>query len=630
MLPQPRWSKWLWMCWPNQVPSMIAVFGLARIIGHISFLGSGANGFFARSSTRQASAAFGSVPPVGSQRSVQRRILAPGLAFSWMTRETFGRWAGALAPPVACVLPHADRAAALTAAIRMARVAWPARSMFIIMPVGRAPAPRGSGRRVTCEAWIMSSLLRDLAGAVGEPYLLTDPGMLAGYTTDWTRRYHGPASCAVRPGSAAEVAKVVRCCAGHGAALVPQGGNTGLVGGSVPPPGPAGQRNGVVVLSSGRLTGLEPVDTLAGQVTAGAGVTISQLRGHAASAGFEYGVDLASRDSATVGGTIATNAGGIHGIRYGPTRAQLLGVAAVLADGRVINRLSGLPAESAGYDLAQLLAGSEGTLGVITAARLRLWPAEPVAAVVLAGAAGVAAAAALQAAIRTAGAVIRAAEYFEAAALDLVRERAQLALPLGRAHAAYLLAEIAGRAEDADRLARAGLPPDAAVALDRSGQAALWAYRERITEAIGATGIPHKMDVAVPVARLAAFRAELDDAVRAVAAGRDWAVIAFGHIGVGNLHVNVLGPDPGDDSVDQAVARLAAAHGGSVSAEHGIGRAKARWLALTRPAAEIAAMRAVKTALDPAGLLNPGVLFPDCEDPEWRTHPTAVTSPTPT
>ncbi len=487
----------------------------------------------------------------------------------------------------------------------------------------------------------MNSLLRDLAGAVGEPHLLTDPAVLAGYTTDWTRRYHGTACCVVRPGSAAEVAEVVRCCARHAAALVPQGGNTGLVGGSVPaagsyrggPDGHGGQDGrdgGAVVLSATRLTALGPVDTLAAQVTAGAGVTIGQLRAHAARAGFEYGVDLASRDSATVGGTIATNAGGMHGIRYGPTRAQLLGVAAVLADGCVINRLSGLPAESAGYDLAQLLAGSEGTLAVITAARLRLWPAEPVAAVVLAGASGVAEAAALQAAIRAAVPGIRAAEYFEAAGLDLVRKRTGLALPLGRARAAYLLAEIAGTAVDAGRLSGAGLPPDAAVALDRSGRAALWAYRERITEAISASGIPHKMDVAVPVARLAAFRAELDGVVSAVAGGRDWPVIVFGHIGVGNLHVNVLGPDPGDTGVDEAVSRLAAAHGGSVSAEHGIGRAKTRWLGLTRAAPEIAAMRAIKTALDPAGLLNPGVLFPDCEDPEWRTPATAATSPTPT
>ncbi len=371
------------------------------------------------------------------------------------------------------------------------------------------------------------------------------------------------------------------------------------------------------------LTGLGAVDAVAGQVTAGAGVTISALRAHAAAAGFEYGVDLASRDSATVGGTIATNAGGIHGIRYGPTRAQLLGVAAVLADGSVINRLSGLPTESAGYDLAQLLAGSEGTLAVITAARLRLWPAEPVAAVVLAGAAGIAEAAALYARIRAAVPAIRAAEYFEAAAIDLVREQAGLPQPLGRRYPCYLLAEIAGPAEAADGLAAAGLPPDTAVAVDGRGRAALWAYRERITEAISAAGIPHKMDVAVPVARLAAFRAELDGVVRAAASGHDCPVIAFGHLGVGNLHVNVLGPEPGDDSVDEAVSLLAAALGGSVSAEHGIGRAKARWLEMTRPAAEIAAMRAIKAALDPAGLLNPGVLFPDGEFPDGDDRRTA-------
>ncbi len=344
-------------------------------------------------------------------------------------------------------------------------------------------------------------------------------------------------------------------------------------------------------------------------MTAGAGVTISALRAHAAAAGFEYGVDLASRESATVGGTVATNAGGIHGIRYGPTRAQLLGVQAVLPDSSVIDRLSGLPAESAGYDLAQLLAGSEGTLAVITAARLRLWPAEPVAAVVLAGAAGIAEAAALYARIRAAAPAIRAAEYFEAAALDLVTERAGMAPPLRRGYPGYLLAEIAGPPSAAG-LDGAGLPPDTAMAQDSRGRAALWAYRERITEAIAASGIPHKMDVAVPVAGLAAFRAELDRVVRKAAGGRDWPVIAFGHIAVGNLHVNVLGPEPGDYAADEAVSRLAAAHGGSVSAEHGIGRAKARWLGLTRPAAEIAAMRAIKAALDPAGLLNPGVLFP--------------------
>jgi FAD/FMN-containing dehydrogenase len=451
----------------------------------------------------------------------------------------------------------------------------------------------------------MSSLETGLAAVVGAEHVLTDPDLVAGYIWDWTRRYTGAARCVVRPGSAQEVAGALRCCADRGVPVVTQGGNTGLVGGSVP--GAAG-RPAPVVLSTRRLRGMEPVDTLAAQVTAGAGVTLADLRAHAGAAGLEYGVDLAARDSATVGGMIATNAGGIHTIRYGPTRAQLLGVEAVLADGSVLSRLAGLAADNTGYDLSQLLAGSEGTLAVITAARLRLWPAEPIAATILAGVAGIAQAAGLYAEIRAHIPGLRAAEYLEAAGLDLVREAAGLPPPLGRPHAAYLLAEIAGPPQQAERLADIALPDDTAVALDRGRRTALWAYRERHTEAIGGAGIPHKMDVAVPLGRIAEFRAGLEGAVRA-AGGPDCRVIVFGHIGAGNLHVNVLGPDPADEAVDEAVLRLAAAFGGTISAEHGIGRAKAGLLHLSRSAAEIAAMRAVRSALDPSGLLNPGVLF---------------------
>jgi FAD/FMN-containing dehydrogenase len=451
----------------------------------------------------------------------------------------------------------------------------------------------------------MSSLEADLAATVGAEHVLTDPDLLDGYRWDWTRRYTGAARCVARPGSAQEVAGVLRCCADRGVPVVTQGGNTGLVGGSVPG---AGGKQPAVLLSTRRLRRLDPVDTLAAQVTAGAGVTLAELRAHAAAAGLEYGVDLAARDSATVGGTIATNAGGINTIRYGPTRAQLLGVEAVLSDGSVLSRMAGLAADNTGYDLTQLLAGSEGTLAVITAARLRLWPAEPVAAVVLAGVSGVAAAADLYAEIRAHLPGLRAAEYLEAAGLDLVREAAGPPLPLARPHPAYLLAEIAGTPEQAERLGEVALPDDTAVALDRSGRAALWAYRERHTEAISQAGVPHKMDVAVPLARIAEFRGELDGAVRA-AGGPDCRVIVFGHIGAGNLHVNVLGPDPVDEAVDEAVLRLAAAFGGTISAEHGIGRAKAGLLHLSRSPGEIAAMRAVRSALDPSGVLNPGVLF---------------------
>ena len=495
----------------------------------------------------------------------------------------------------------------------------------------------------------MRNLVADLAAIVGPGHVLVEPEAVAGYATDWTRRYVGRASCVVRPGSAGEVAAVVRACAARGVAVVPQGGNTGLVAGSVPAAEPvagvgtaggsggsssrAGAAGGSggssprastagewpVILSTGRLTGLGVVDRAAGSVVAEAGVTIAALHAHAEAAGLRYGVDLASRGSATVGGTIATNAGGIHTIRYGPTRAQVAGVAAVLADGSVVDGLNGAGNGPAGYDLSQLLTGSEGTLAVITAARLRLRPVEPVAAVLFAGVEGIAQGVELYRQLRDRTTGLLAAEYLDAAGLELVCRVGELPRPLASASSGYLLAELAGPSGPAnsagtgpelERLAELDLPADTAVATSRAEQESLWAYRERLTEAIATTGVPHKIDVAVPVGELGAFRAELDEVVGAAATPSAASVIVFGHIGVGNLHVNVLGPDPADTSVDEAVARLAAAHGGSVAAEHGIGRAKTGWLAWSRSAAEISAMRAIKSALDPHGLLNPGVLVP--------------------
>ena len=474
----------------------------------------------------------------------------------------------------------------------------------------------------------MRELIADLRAVIGSAHVLAEPGVVAGYATDWTRRYSGAAGCVVRPASTAEVADVIRACAAHGAPIVPQGGNTSLLGGSVPsdqmpvPP---------VILSTGRLTSLDSVDVRSGQVAAGAGVTIAKLRAHAAAAGLSYGVDLASRDTATVGGTIATNAGGIRTIRYGPTRAQVAGVTAVLADGSVVGSMSGLTAGAAGYDIAQLLTGSEGTLAVITAATLRLRIAEPADAVLMASVAGIDAAADLLARIGAAVPGVLAGEYFDSAGMDLVCRAAGLPLPQGYDGAAaegdaarpgrrdgaagFLLAELTsgdGGSDDiSQRLGEAALPDQTWVATDARGMAALWAYRERLTEAIATTGIPHKMDVAVPAGELGGFRSELDGVLRAATDhDSESIVIVFGHIGVGNLHVNVIGPDPADTSVDVAVARLAAAHGGSVAAEHGVGRAKTAWLGLTRSVAEIAAMHAIKAALDPAGLLNPGVLLP--------------------
>ncbi|HEX9623219.1 MAG TPA: FAD-binding oxidoreductase [Streptosporangiaceae bacterium] len=486
----------------------------------------------------------------------------------------------------------------------------------------------------------MRNLVADLGAIVGQGHVLVEPDVVAGYATDWTRRYVGLASCVVRPGSAAEVAAAVLACAEHGVAVVPQGGNTGLVAGSVPAAAPVAGGSGgshplhpppttrastagelPVILSTGRLTDLGVVDRAAGSVVAGAGVTIAALHAHAEAAGLRYGVDLASRGSATVGGTVATNAGGIHTIRYGPTRAQLAGVAAVLADGSIVDALNGVGNGPAGYDLGQLLAGSEGTLAVITAARLRLWPAEPVAAVLFTGVEGIGPGAEFYRRLRDRLPGLLAVEYLDAAGLDLVCRVGGLPRPLPSSSAGYLLAELAGPVDpggrspisprfDLDQLADLDLPTDTAVATSRADQASLWAYRERLTEAIATAGVPHKIDVAIPVGELGAFRAELDDVVLAASTPSAASVIVFGHIGVGNLHVNVLGPDPADTSVDDAVARLAAAHGGSVAAEHGIGRAKVGWLAWSRSAAEISAMRAIKAALDPQGLLNPGVLVP--------------------
>jgi FAD/FMN-containing dehydrogenase len=449
----------------------------------------------------------------------------------------------------------------------------------------------------------MPDLVAGLAAITGPGHVLDEADVVAGYATDWTRRYHGAVRCVVLPGSTGQVAAVLRHCAAAGVPVVPQGGNTGMVGGGVP-----ARDNPAVILSTRRLTALGEVKADAAELTAAAGVTIARLRAQARTAGLEYGVDLASRDTATVGGTIATNAGGIATIRYGPTRAQLRGVTAVLADGTVLPGGAGSPGTGIGYNMAQLLAGSEGTLAVITEARLRLWPAEQTGLVLLAGVDGIGAASRLAAELHGAGG-LRAAEYLDAAVLALVCKVAGLTRPAVAERRGYLLAEIASSDPGRERPPPADLPPDTAIGMDARSRSALWAYRERVTESIATLGVPHKVDVFVPPAELEPFRAELDG-VAGAAAGGPAEVLVFGHIGVGNLHVNVLGPDPRSMTVDEAVARLAVAHGGTISAEHGVGRAKAAWLDWGMPPAELAAMRAIKSALDPAGLLNPGVLLP--------------------
>ena len=469
---------------------------------------------------------------------------------------------------------------------------------------GADDRPRPFAARYTDTMPSTQALANSLAGIVGAANVLADADLKATYETDWTRRYSGTARLVVRPRTTEELAETLKLLAEAGAAVVPQGGNTGLVGGGVP-------RGGEVVLSTSQLTAAGPVDVISGEVTVMAGVTLGRLQEHVRAAGWNFGVDLASRDSATIGGMIATNAGGIRVLRYGAMRSQVGGIEAVKADGAVIRRMPGLAKDNTGYDLAGLLAGSEGTLAVISRARLRLVPQFSQRAAALLAIDGVDAALAIIAAVRGGAPSLEAAEVFFADGVELVRKHTGLPLPFAAPFPAYLLLECASRsdplAELVDALEGAGGFLDSAIASDRPRRDRLWAYRERHTESINAEGVPHKLDVALPLPRLAEFEHRVRGTVLARTA--EARCIVFGHVADGNLHVNVLGLEADDDRATDAVLRLAAELGGSISAEHGIGIAKTRWLELTRSATDIATMRAIKHAFDPRGVLNPGVIF---------------------
>lgn len=420
-----------------------------------------------------------------------------------------------------------------------------------------------------------------------------DPDLCAAHGQDWTRRFEGPVRAVVRPRTTAEVAAVLAACNAAAAPVVPQGGNTGLVGGSVPGPHDAP----AIIVSTVGLTDLGPVDELGRSVTVGAGVTIADLHGHAEAAGLNYGVDLASRESATVGGTVATNAGGIRVCAYGMTRAQVMGIECVLADGTVASRLVGLPKDNTGYDLAALMTGSEGTLGIITAARLRLHVPPPDSMVLLAGVDNLAAGLALVRRSVPPGAMLLGAEVVDAASLDLICQHGNLPQPLPRSWPYVVLIE----ASELD-------PPDdieAVAGADAADRRRLWRYREEASEAASAQGVVHKLDISVPLAHLDA----LAEGVRSVLPPQA-RVSIFGHLADGNLHVEIAGVDPHDEAVDAGVLELTTRLGGAVSAEHGVGRAKAAWLGLSRSASDVAVMRRIKAALDPVGVLNPGAVLP--------------------
>lgn len=444
-------------------------------------------------------------------------------------------------------------------------------------------------------------LIRRLTTIVGAAHVLTDPGVTAGYTTDWTGRWSGRATAVVRPGSTEEVAAVVAACADDGVAIVPQGGNTGLVDGSIP-------HDGEVVVSLRRLDRIHAVDEVSRLLDAEAGVTVAAAHQAAVRSGLAFGVDLASRDSATLGGIVATNAGGVRVIRHGATRRQVMGVEAVLADGSVLRRWTGLEKDNVGYDLPGLLTGSEGTLAVITRLLLRLVSPAASAHTLLVGVPTLDAALRALDVVRRSGLTVEAAEYFGHRGLELVCATAGLRPPFAVASRYYTLVEVSGGAADEVLSALTAEVDDGTV--EAAPARRLWAYREAHTDAIFASSATPvvKFDVSVPLSRLTEFETRLDSAVTTAASRA--RLVTFGHLGEGNVHASVLDlPPAAADQLTDTALRLVAELGGSISAEHGIGRNKLPWLDLSRGAVDLAAMRAIKDALDPAGLLNPGVLF---------------------
>jgi FAD/FMN-containing dehydrogenase len=464
--------------------------------------------------------------------------------------------------------------------------------------------------RDPADATPVAAVLADLRGRLPEGTLSTDPDLLAGHQVDLTGRFAGTASALARPRDREQVATIVAACAAHGLPLVPQGGNTGMVGGGVP-------RDGELVLSLARLDSLGEVDVAAGQIVAGAGVSLERVQDAARAAGFEFPLDFGARSAATVGGMIATDAGGSLALAHGTMRRRVVGLEAVLADGTVVGRMGGLMKDNAGYDLPALLIGSEGTLGVVTAARLALEPAKPLRVAALFGVGSLAAGLDLLAALRRVPG-LEAADFLDAACMRLVEEQRGIVHPLGadRAtpadrpgakHPFYVLAQWAGERDPLEEIAAAvaGLAPEppVAVADGAADRERLWAGRELINESIRERGVPHKLDVAVPPAALPELDRRLRELIGAVPGA---SLYLYGHLGDGNAHVNVLGPDPEDESVDAAVLRLVAELGGTISAEHGVGVAKTKYLSLCRSEGEIEAMRRLKAALDPGGILAPG------------------------
>jgi len=452
------------------------------------------------------------------------------------------------------------------------------------------------------------TVLRDAAGPNGWS---DDPEIIKPRLTDWRGRRHGDARLLLRPATVDAIQAIVRVAAQHRIALVPQGGRTGLVGGGLPEPGRPS-----VLLSLERLNRIRSVDAEGMMLVAEAGVALQTIHEAAAAVHCRFPLSLAAKGSATIGGLVSTNAGGTQVLRHGTMRARVLGLEAVMADGSLLAGLSGLRKDNTGYDIKQLLIGAEGTLGIVTAAALALAPIPPERAVAWAGVTSPAAALQLLTALR--GAIGEQVESFElmpgdAAALVAMHIGGRDPLP---GHPWVVLIEVAGvGVAPGLEAALAHCADKAVIAANDTQAAALWAIREWLPEAERRDGPAAKHDIALPVAAVPAFMAEVTPALEARFAGA--SVLAFGHLGDGNLHYNVRIPaGAGADwlaangpEITAHIHEAVVARGGSISAEHGIGSIKREDLARFGNPVKLVAMRAVKRALDPFNIMNPGKLF---------------------
>jgi FAD/FMN-containing dehydrogenase len=465
---------------------------------------------------------------------------------------------------------------------------------------------------------VSEAVLDQLKAALGEGGWSQDAERLAPHLVEWRERWSGTTPLLALPRTAAAVAAVVAICASEGVAITPQGGDTGLVGGQIP--------QGEILLSTARLTAVREVDTVDDVIIVEAGATLAAVHEAARAAGRFFPLSLASEGSATIGGLVSTNAGGTAVLRYGTMRALVLGLEAVLPDGRLWSGLKRLRKDNTGYDLKQLLIGAEGTLGVVTAAALKLFPILSSRAVAFVGVASPADAMALLVRARSeTGGAVEAFEIVGALGMDLVLAHLPGARPPLQSRPPWcVLIELAdaraGTAESAmERLLEGaladGLIGDAAVAQNEAQARAFWALRENQSGAQKREGAAWKHDVAVPVSRVADFIAAAGAALEARFPGV--RIDAFGHVGDGNIHYDVLSA-PGADQDRHAAGRdegarivhdIVAAMDGSISAEHGLGTMKTAEALRYKAPEEVAALRAIRAALDPGRIMNPRVLF---------------------